>query len=236
MIDRSIFTGWLPIDDVRGFYGVHAFSIPELSRLSSLLQPLNPNNGAIGEKIGEANLETMIDWVNLISARTIEAYDQHYPQIRFGHGTHLGFDSVWGIVTDLQSISFTNVWIDLNLGSNVVTAAKPINHMINGINLNERLTNFSSINSSLKEILNQSRFTCGFIQTETVERSERIAKFIELLNKYGIKFVLGTDGQGVELTSLFSEQLHFKNLMHWYYKNYSGPLKSDHKNLIYPTI
>ena len=161
----------------------------------------------------------MIDWVNLISARTIEAYDKHYPQIRFGHGTHLGFDSVWSVVTDLQSTSFTDIWIDLNLGSNVVTAAKPINHMINGINLNERLTNSTSVDTSLKEILNQSRFTCGFVQTEVVERSARIAKFIELLNKYGIKFVLGTDGQGVELTSLFSEQLHFKNLMYWYYKN-----------------
>lgn len=218
-IYRSIFTGWLPIDDVRRFYGVNSFSVPELSRLSSLLQPFNPNNGSIGEKIGEANLEIMIDWVNFISASTIEAYDKYYPQIRCGHGSHLGFDSVWGIITDLQNVSFTNIWVDLNLGSNVVTAAKPISYMTHSINLKECPGSLSSTNSLFNEILNKSRFTCGYIQTETVERSERIAKFIALLNKHGIKFVLGTDGQGTELTSLFGEQLHFKNLMHWYYED-----------------
>lgn len=218
-IYRSLFTGWFPIDDVRRFYNTSAFSIPELSRLSSSLQPVNPSNGVMGEKIGEANLETMIDWVNHISSTNIESYDRYHPQIRFGHGSHLGFDSVWSVVTDLQANSFTTVWVDLNLGSNVVTAAKPQTHIISNVNFDERLTNVSTIESALKEIITSARFTCGYIQTETVERSERIARFIELLSNYNIKFILGTDGQGSELTSLFSEQLHFKNLMYWYYKN-----------------
>ena len=62
-IFRSIFTGWFPIDDIRSFYGTHSFSVPELSRLSSLMQPFNPSYGTIGEKIGETNLEIVIDWV-----------------------------------------------------------------------------------------------------------------------------------------------------------------------------
>lgn len=218
-IYRSIFTGWLPIDDVRKFYNINAFSIRELSRLSALLQPLNPGNPFIGEKIGEANLETMINWVNHISALTIENHDKYYPQIRFGHGTHLGFESVWSVITDLQTISFTPIWVDLNLGSNVVTSARPLTSMIDNVNLEERLPATSNIESLLKEVISNSRFTCGHIQTEIVERSERIAKFIEILAKYGIKFILGTDGQGTELTSLFIEQMHFKNLVYWYYKD-----------------
>ncbi len=218
-IFRSIFTGWLPIDDVRKFYGISAFSFPELSNLSALLQPLNPSNGLISEKIGEANLETMIDWVNHISALTIENHDKYAPQIRFGHGTHLGFDSVWAVITDLQTISFTSIWVDLNLGSNVVTAARPLNYTIRKTKSNKSSRDSYNVESLLKEVLDKSRFTCGYIQTEMIERSERIAKFMEMLANYGVKFVLGTDGQGTELTSLFTEQMHFKNLVYWYYKN-----------------
>ena len=131
----------------------------------------------------------------------------------------MGFESIWGKITDLQNISFTNIWVDLNLGSNVVTSARPINYMLNDVNLDERLSNSPNIDTSLHKILYNSPFTCGHIQTEMNERSQRTVKYVELLSKHDIKFVLGTDAQGAELTSLFGEQSHFKNLMHWHYKN-----------------
>ncbi len=219
-IYRSIFTGWLPIDDVRAFYNKNAFSSIELQRLSSTLQPIDPNKGTIGERIGTANIETMIDWINHISPHSIEQYDIHCPQIRFGHGSHLGFDNVWGTLADLQSSSFMSIWVDLNLGSNVVTSAKSLNSITTDIKLNERLTNITNIEMAIREIIDTSRFTCGYIQTEIVERSERVAKFIDLLKKHNIMFILGTDGQGSELTSIFDERLHFYKLMCWYYKNH----------------
>jgi hypothetical protein len=218
-IYRSLFTGWFPIDNVRAFYGSKVFTTKELQRLSSSLQPVDPSKSVLGEKIGTANLETMIDWVNDISPQTVEQFDNNYPQIRFGHGTHLGFDKVWGSITDLQSNSFIPIWVDLNLGSNAITAAVHNNQMISNVNLSERLTHNLDIKQAIKVILDDLRFTCGYIQTELVERSERIAKFVDLLQKHGICFILGTDGQGSELTSLFREQAHFAQLMHWYYKD-----------------
>ncbi len=218
-IYRSIFTGWLPIDDIRAFYNDKVFSTIEFQRLSSTLQLKDPSRGSIGERIGTANLETMINWINNIRPNTVEEYDENCPQVRFGHGSHLGFDAVWSVLSDLHSGSFTPIWVDLNLGSNVVTAAKSFNSMMTNVQLNERLTNSASIEVAIKEIIDHSRFTCGYIQTEIVERSERIAKFIDLLKKQGILFILGTDGQGSELTSILNEHLHFHKLMYWYYKD-----------------
>ena len=218
-IYRSIFTGWLPIDDIRVFYGGKAFTNLELQRLSALLQPVDPEREALGEKIGTANLEIMIDWVNHISPQTIEQFDRNYPQIRFGHGTHLGFDSVWGAVTGLNASSFLFVWVDLNLGSNIVTSARSIRSTIDSEPHSKHADHSLVIEDVVRKAINHARFTCGYIQTELVERSERIAKFIDLLRKHGILFVLGTDGQGTELTSLFREQLHFHKLMNWYYKD-----------------
>jgi hypothetical protein len=218
-IYRSLFTGWFPIDSVRAFYGSKVFTTQELQRLSSTLQPVDPSRSTLGEKIGTANLETIIDWVNDISPQTIEQFDKNYPQIRFGHGTHLGFEKVWASITDLQSNSFMPVWVDLNLGSNAITAAVHTNQMVANVNLGERLTHHLDIKQAIKAILDELRFTCGYLQTEMVERSERIARFVDLLQKHGIFFILGTDGQGSELTSLFREQSHFNQLMHWYYKD-----------------
>jgi len=218
-IYRSLFTGWFPIDNVRAFYGSKVFTTKELQRLSSTLQPVDPSKSTLGEEVGTANLETMIDWLNEITPQTIEQFNKNYPQIRFGHGTHLGFDKVWGNVTDIQNNSFLPVWVDLNLGSNAITAAVDNNQRVSNVDLSERLTHNIDVKQAIKASLDEQRFTCGYIQTEMVERSERIARFIDLLQKYGIRFILGTDGQGSELTSLFREQLHFRQLTHWYYKD-----------------
>jgi hypothetical protein len=234
-IYRSIFTGWFPIDSVRAFYGGKVFTTKELQRLSSTLQPVDPSKSTLGEEIGTANLEIMIDWLNDISPQSIEQFDKNYPQIRFGHGTHLGFDKVWGNVTDIQSNSFMPLWVDLNLGSNAITAAVHTNQLISNVNLRERMTHELDVKQAVKVILDELRFTCGYIQTEMVERSERVAKFIDLLQKYSIRFVLGTDGQGSELTSLFREQTHFNQLTHWYYKD-SNDAESVNNRLKINTI
>jgi hypothetical protein len=81
------------------------------------------------------------------------------------------------------------------------------------------LTHNLDVNQAIKFILDGLRFTCGYIQTEMVERSERLVKFVDLLQEHDLCFILGTDDQGSELTSLFREQAHFIQLMSWCYKD-----------------
>merc|ERR1711916_197142 len=82
-------------------------------------------------RIGATNLSSIIDW---IKDRDVEKIDYHHPNIRFGHATHLNSSVLRKIkiLEKLENKKKEKLWIDLNLGSNMVTSASTISSVLKG--------------------------------------------------------------------------------------------------------
>lgn len=152
------------------------------------------------EWIGEANLSTIIGWID-----RKEKLKKHSPLIRLGHATRLK-NEVLGTMEKIGSLKKEKkniLWIDLNLISNAVTGANPFNELMEG-SFNEGRTrsgNFKAVESrALSNPIESVRE-----QDDLVRRSDEVKKFVEYLIENDIKFILGTDGQGVESSSIYRE-------------------------------
>lgn len=214
-IYRSLFTGWFPIDDLRKSNDRKAFTIPEFDVLPV---PSSSTKASDSEKIGAANLHRMIAWVNDLKEAMIKEVNPLYPAIRFGHATHLGNNDVWDAIGNLNENKGSTIWLDLNLGSNIVTAAKSINEATSGNSSDKRTSHSASLKQAMNQIF-ELPFASGDAQIQLIPRSESIVKFIEALQRNKIKFILGTDGQGVESTKIHDELSQFAELIGGYFSH-----------------
>ena len=200
---RSIFREWFPIFSIN--YGKREFKLKGLGEA----MPNVPNQQLFSEdagRIGATNLSSIIDW---IKDRDVEKIDYHHPNIRFGHATHLNSSVLRKIkiLEKLENKKKEKLWIDLNLGSNMVTSASTISSVLKG-GVNSPGNYGSSIDKE-KEAILRSPFTSGVKQTCLVARSKKIGSYIEKLFNAGIKFILGTDAPGAETTSIWTEIEHY---------------------------
>jgi len=189
-IYRSLFTGWLPIDEIKDF---NQENLTSISNLKIEQSGSEVSKAHIVSEISSSNLRSMIAWVDGKRSDRVEDYDKDYPFIRFGHGAYLGHKEDWSSITELHRNDFARVWVDLNLGSDVVTGAQ----------------------ATHKNLCISS----DYIQTRLENDSKAVIRFVENLNSYNIPFVLGTDGQGVESTTIKNELDNFNRLVERYYED-----------------
>lgn len=205
-IYRAIFKGWLPIDTLDG----RSFEIEKLGQKLGDIYRLNREIGerkkASIEQIGAANLKSMIEWISKTG------FDlKNSPMIRLGHVTQLK-GRASELVESLKNLKKNKkfiFWVDLNLGSNIVTAARTINSLF-ADEMSERRNDQSESPAAVKQSINSNPFNSSIDLRHLIVRSKGVIGMgIKDLVDSKIKFVLGTDGQGVESSTISEENQQF---------------------------
>lgn len=158
--------------------------------------PSPSSKGVNIKEIAGSNLYIMLKWMREAS-KGGWFVEMNGPKVRIGHATHLiKFRKAFEEVQKMEERKRKSLWIDVNFGSNIISAANEVNYFLSEGGKKDFTEESRSLDKAL-EIIESAPFTSGEKLANLVARSNVIAKYVEAINNLGIKFVLGSDGQGV---------------------------------------